>query len=237
MAGEGTVGIMKATYGHSRVDVIRWPDDPAARRVLEEYFDYLDKLAGGSRTTESLLDGGGLDFTGADLSGLDLLEAQLSEATLSGVRLIGADLSGAWLLGAILRGADLSECNLRKAKGRACDAQDAILCRADLQRSEFDDADFRRADFREARFGKTLFFGADLRDADLRLCMFGQNGSSANFTKARLADCLVEGAKGLIDGPVDVGADSPQLLDGADLQRWFAERGAPLVEVWQPAQP
>jgi hypothetical protein len=35
---------------------------------------------------------------------------------------------------------------------------------------------------------------------------------------------------GMVKGPIDVGADSPQLLDGAALQRWFAERGAPLVE-------
>jgi hypothetical protein len=40
----------------------------------------------------------------------------------------------------------------------------------------------------------------------------------------------------MVKGPIDVGADSPQLLDGAALQRWFAERGAPLVEVRQPAQ-
>jgi len=41
----------------------------------------------------------------------------------------------------------------------------------------------------------------------------------------------------MVKGPIDVGADSPQLLDGADLQRWFAELEAPLVEVRQPAQP
>jgi uncharacterized protein YjbI with pentapeptide repeats len=222
---------MSTTYGRSRADVLRWPDDPAVRRTLEEY---LDKFPAGSRTVASLLNGRGLDFTGADLSGLDLAEAALCEANLSGVRLAGADLSGAWFLGAALRGADMSECFLWKAKGRACDAQDTILHAADLQRSEFDDADFRRADFREARFGKALFFGADLRDADLRQCIFGQNGSSTNFANARLAGCLVEDARGLVDGPIDVGADAPQLLDGTDLQRWFAEREAPLVEVWQP---
>jgi uncharacterized protein YjbI with pentapeptide repeats len=226
--------MMTSAYGHSRADVLRWPDDPAARRTLEEYLDYLDKLPAGPRTVASLLNGRGLDFSGADLSGLDLLEAALCEATLSGVRLAGADLSGAWMLEAVLHGADLSGCNLRKAKGRTCDAQDAILRGADLQRSEFDEADFRRADFREARFGKALFFGADLRGVDLRQCIFGQGGSSTNFTKARLADCLAEGAKGLIDGPIDVGTDSPRLLDGAELQRWFSDRGAPLVEVWQP---
>jgi uncharacterized protein YjbI with pentapeptide repeats len=222
---------MTSAYGHSRADVLRWPDDPAVRQTLEEY---LDKFPAGSRTVASLLNGRGLDFTGADLSGLDLSEAALCQATLSGVRLAGADLSGAWMIGAVLRGADLSQCNLRKAQGRACDAQDAILRGAGLQRSEFEDAHFRRADFREARFGRAWIFGADLRQADLRQCIFGLNGSSTGFTKARLASCLVDGATGMVSGPIDVGTDSPQLLDGAELQRWFADRGAPLVEVWQP---
>jgi uncharacterized protein YjbI with pentapeptide repeats len=223
---------MTTTYGHTREDVVRWPDDPVARRTLEEY---LDRLPVGSRTVESLLSARGLDFTGADLSGLDLLQAGLNEANLAGVRLAGADLSGAWMIGAILRGSDLSRCNLRKAQGRACDAQDAILRSADLERSEFEDADFRRADFREARFGRAWFSGADLRGADLRQCIFGQIGYSTGFVEVRLADCLVGGARGKVSGPVDVGADKPELLDGTDLQRWFADRTAPLVEVRPPA--
>lgn len=46
---------------------------------------------------------------------------------------------------------------------------------------------------------------------------------------------MIEGARGTVSSPADIGAVSPQLRDGADLQRWFADRGAPLVEVWQPA--
>jgi uncharacterized protein YjbI with pentapeptide repeats len=233
MVGKGTVGIVTTTYSHSRADVRRWPDDPDVRRTLEEYFD---NFPAGSRTVESLLDGRRLDFRGADLSGLDFTEAALSEANLSGVRLVGADLYGAWLIDAVLRGADLSQCRLRKVQGRACDAQDAILCEADLERSEFENADFRRADFREAYFGRAWMLGADFRGADLRQCIFGQTRYSTGFIEAKFADCLVEGARGRVSGPVDVGADSPQLLDGADLQRWFADCGAPLVEVWQPAQ-
>jgi uncharacterized protein YjbI with pentapeptide repeats len=221
---------MTTTYGHSAEDVVRWPNDPAVRRTLEEYFD---NFPVGSRTVESLLNGEGLDFTGADLSGLDLSEAEFSDANLSGVRFAGADLSGAWLMEAVLRHADLSQCFLRKAQGRACDAQDAIFRGADLQRSEFERADFRRADFREAWFGKSLFTGADFRGADLRLCLFGEDGSRTGLADARLADCLLEGARGTVSSPADVGADSPQLLGGADLQRWFADHGAPLVTVWQ----
>jgi uncharacterized protein YjbI with pentapeptide repeats len=226
---------MTTTYGRSRGDVRRWPDDPGARRTLEEYFDYLGELPAGSRPVESLLNGGGLDFTGADLSGLDLLEAQLSEATLSGVRLVGTDLYGAWLIGAVLRGADLSQCYLRKVQGRTCDAQDAVLRGADLDSSEFEDADIRRADFREAHFAGARLTGADLRGADLRDCVFGLNGRATGLAEVRLADCLAEGARGMVSGPIDVGADSPELLDGAELQRWFADRGAPLVEVRPPA--
>jgi len=223
---------MTTTYGRSRGDVLRWPDDPAVRRTLE---DYLDHLPADPQTLKSMLDAEGLDFTGADLSGLDLSEAILSEANLSGVRLAGADLYRAWLIGAVLRGADLSGCYLRKVEGRACDAQDAIVRGADLDRCEFEDADFRRADLREVDFAGALLTGADLQGADLRHCVFGRLGNLTGFTEVRLAGCLVEGAKGRIIGPVDVGADAPQLLDGADLERWFADRGAPLVEVWRPA--
>ena len=35
---------MTTTYGHSRADVRRWPDNPDVRQTLEEYLDYLDKL-------------------------------------------------------------------------------------------------------------------------------------------------------------------------------------------------
>jgi uncharacterized protein YjbI with pentapeptide repeats len=223
---------MTTAYRHSRADVLRWPDDPAVRRTLEEYFD---NLPAGSRTVESLLNGRGLDFAGADLSGLDLSEAELSEANLSGVRLVGADLYRAWLMAAVLRSADLTQCRLRKVEGRACDARGAVLRGADLERAEFEDADFRRADLREASFGRASLFGADLRGADLRECVFGRSGHSTSFTEARLADCIVEGAQGMVHGPIDVGADAPQLLDGPDLQRWFADRGAPLAEVWPPA--
>jgi Pentapeptide repeats (8 copies) len=85
--------MMKAVYGHSREDVARWPDDPAVRRTLEEYFD---RFPTGPRTVGSLLNGRGLDFTGADLSGLDLVEAALCEANLSWFADRGAPLVEVW---------------------------------------------------------------------------------------------------------------------------------------------
>jgi uncharacterized protein YjbI with pentapeptide repeats len=156
---------------------------------------------------------------------------------LNGVCLTKTDLSGAWLNGTKLRGADLSRSILRKAHGRGCDAQDAILYGADLERSEFENADLRRADLREVRFGRATFTGADLRGADLRQCTFGHHDYATDFTEARLAGTVVEDSSGNVSGPINVGMNSPYLLDGADLQRWFTDHGAPLVKVWQPSQP
>jgi uncharacterized protein YjbI with pentapeptide repeats len=221
-------------YGRSRDDVIRWPDDSAARRALEDYLERLPRDPQVQLRVEHLLNGGELDFTGADLSGLDLGEAEFSGAILNGVRLVGADLFGAWLMGATLHGADLSQCNLRKAKGRTCDAQDAILRGANLDRSEFESADFRRADLSETQFASAFLASTDMRGADLRECVFGLNAGLTGLNEARLADCRVEGATGRVIGPVDVGTDSPRLLDGDELQHWFAEHGAPSVEIWQP---
>jgi len=139
----------------------------------------------------------------------------------------------AWLNRATLRGADLSHSNLRKAQGRECNASGATFCAAVLDRSEFEGADFRRADLSKARFGSTTLSGADLRNADLRGCVFGHETLTTVLQRARIAGCLVEGASGTLRGPADVGEQTPQLLDGAELQRWFAEHGAPLVEVRQ----
>jgi uncharacterized protein YjbI with pentapeptide repeats len=218
---------MTASYLRSAADVRRWPADPAARRALEEYLAALPQHSG---DLEHELDAEGLDFTGADLSGLDLTQAELSGAMLSGIRLVGADLYGAWLIGATLRGADLSQCRLRKALGRKCDARDAVLRGVELERAEFEDADLRGADLSGARFGTAWLFRADLRGADLRDCVFGTTVGPAGLQRARLAGCNVAGATGRVDGPADVGADAPHLIDGDELREWFTDRGA-LVEV------
>lgn len=218
------------SYGRTSEDVLRWPDDPAARQALETY---LEALPPDSQDVLSLLDAQGLDFTGANLSGLELLGAILIEATLNGVSLVGADLSSAWLNGATLRGANLSYSNLRKAQGRQFDAQGASFSGAVIDRAEFEEADFRQADFSKARFGRSSLYGVDLRDANLRECAFGHDVRSTSLVNSRIAGCTVEGAAGTVSGPADVGAQVQQLLDGAGLQHWFAERGAPLVEVRQ----
>jgi hypothetical protein len=222
---------MTSSYGRTPADVRAWPADPAARQALQEYLEALPRDSG---KVPPALAGSDLDFTGADLSGLYLSAAGFGAAQLSGVRLAGADLYGAWLVEATLRGADLSECDLRKVSGRTCDARDAILRGAQLERADFEDSDFRGADLSGVRFGRASMSGADLRGADLHGCVFGTIVGPTDLWQARLAGCRVAGATGRIAGPVDVGADVPRLIDGADLRDWFASQGASLSEVKSP---
>ena len=79
---------------------------------------------------------------------------------------------------------------------------------------------------------RVSFFESDLRQAGLCDCIFRTTG----FADARLADGDVRGAAGLVMGPIDVGGDAPHVLDGPELQSWFAANGAPDVEVYSKAQ-
>jgi uncharacterized protein YjbI with pentapeptide repeats len=218
------------TNSHSRTleDVRNWPADPAARKALQEY---LEALPLKSENSPLSLAGGELDFSGADLSGLYLAGAQLGEAKLSGARLVDADLYSAWLVQATLRGTDLSGCDRRKVDGRACDARNAIFRGARLARAGFEDSDFRGADLSGADFGRAALGGSDLRGADLRNCVFGPSVSPTDLEEARLADCLLSGATGYLYGPVDIGADTPRLVNGSELKAWFVGQGVPDVEV------
>jgi hypothetical protein len=63
--------------------------------------------------------------------------------------------------------------------------------------------------------------------------VFGHDVLSTALRGARIAGCRVEGTAGTARGPADVGEQVPQLVDGAALQQWFADHGAPLVEVRQ----
>src|SRR4051794_22856401 len=96
---------------------------------------------------------------------------------------------------------------------------------------ELESADLRGADLRKVRFGRALLADADLRGSDLRECSFGADGESTGLTRARIGRCAVQDASGGVSGPIDVGADQPRLIDGADLARWFADHGAPGVVV------
>ena len=216
------------SFGRTAADVRRWPEDPIARAALERYFAAFPVEPG---TGIPMLAGSGLDFTGADLSGLLLVDAELDGANLGGVRLADANLAGARLWGANLSRADLTHSWLRKAEGRNCLARDAVFAGADFLRVNFEEADLRGADLRRARFDNAWLWRADLRGADLRDCVFGGDRTWTGLDEARLAECRVEGASGWVSGPADVGEDTPRLLAGAGLARWFAERGAPEVEA------
>jgi uncharacterized protein YjbI with pentapeptide repeats len=80
-------------------------------------------------------------------------------------------------------------------------------------------------------FGRASLSGADLRGADLSQCMFGGTPGPTDLRQARLAGCRLAGATGRIYGPVDIGADAPQLIGDTDLRDWLARQGAPLIEV------
>ncbi|MGQ4617309.1 pentapeptide repeat-containing protein [Nocardia sp. R7R-8] len=230
--GKVVWGSMSSNYGRSRESVIGWPNDTTARETLERYLDKLSAEPESYLSEESILAADGLGFAGSDLSGLQLQEAALNEADLSSIRAVEADLYRAWMLSAKVRHADLSGSDLRKAEGRGCDAFGATFRNSRLQGAVFEDSDFRQADLRGADLRDASFAGADLRDADLRYCLF----ASTDFTKSKLGGSELEGAKGMILGPIDIGAASPHTLAGDELRTWFATRGAPDVEVYAPAQ-
>ncbi|TLF82574.1 pentapeptide repeat-containing protein [Nocardia cyriacigeorgica] len=223
---------MMRMYARSLEDVRSWPSDPDASRGLRTYLESLPADPSGERTSESLLNGWGLDFSGADLSGLDLLGAELSEAKVDHVRFVGTDLHTAWIADASARGADFSQSDIRKLQGRGCDARAAKFREANLEKADLDGADLSGADLSGANLQRSFLAGADLRGADLRTCRL--NGSS--FAKAKVAWCLVEGCRGVIRGPIDVGVETTELLSGEDLNTRFSERGAPEVKAVIPAR-
>lgn len=219
---------MTDDYGRAPADVRAWPTDPTAREALRKYLEELPKE--GYVDEKHLFGGDGMDYTGADLSGLFLSEAVFVGSVLNGVCLVGADMFATWLIDAKLRGADLSGCSLYKAKAWRADARGAVLRGAWLERSECELAIFRHADLSRVRFGRGWLYRADLRGADLSECVFGGTG----LTEARLAGCRLVGAHGKVSGPIDIGVMNPHMIDGGELQAWFASQGAPLVEVTTP---
>lgn len=225
----GTRVAMSEVTGRSVCDVRCWPHDVRARRALEEYFGQPVTGPHGVQMLEVPLEARGLDFSGADLSELDLDCAIFFEAGLADVRMIDATLDHAWLIRTDLTRADLSSASLVKTQGRHCRAPYAKLHGADVQKSDFDHADLLGAELDGARLRLTSFAEADLRYASLRSCRLHWAG----FEKARMADCDVAEAAGTLLGPIDVGVDSLHLLDGQELQEWFAARGAPEIEVLQ----
>jgi hypothetical protein len=219
---------------HGLESVAAWPQSPAAREALRKY---LDALTGDPLEVSPELAGDLLDFAGADLSGLRLGSAFLFTSNLAGVRLIDTFLARATLSGADMRQADLSRADLTKAEAVECDARGASFRGANLFAADLCRADLRAADLRETILNSVLLLGTDLRGADLRSASlrYARLGVTPDFavrmSNARIFGCAVDEAKGFLIGPVDVGQDEPRLLDGAEVEAWFRERGAPKVQV------
>ncbi|GAA2608298.1 pentapeptide repeat-containing protein [Actinomadura fulvescens] len=221
-------------YGISREGVRAWPKNPEAAAALESYIDDLKASAG---DVAEVLSGEMMDLRGADLSHLRLDGAFLFNTDLSEVRLVGASLGRANLSGTILRKSDLARADLTKAELVECDAQHATFAGAALFAADFSDADLRFADLRNTIANSSSFFqtrldGADLRNASFRFCYFGhQEAAPTVMSGARIANCAFDEAKGFVLGPVDIGDDEPNLVEGAALTSWFHANGAPETTV------
>lgn len=205
---------------------MRLPDDPRARRVLEEYLERYER-GGVSRALEAE----NLDFRGAVLDGVKLHSAALHGAQLDGVSLRHTNLDAARLWGASLRGADLTGALIVKAEFDGSDATGAIF--DDLvytSRAEFDDTCLRGARFRRTRLAEVSFMRADLSGADFaqaRLLL-------TDFLRAHLHGASFEGASGSIydvGAYVEDGPDAP-LLSPEDLAKWMMAAGATDVTVF-----
>lgn len=208
-----------------RLEVTSWPFDQLARQRLIQFRH--ERM----RNLDVVFCGDDIDLRGAHLCGFDFRESWFTGCVLDKVGLLGANLSAAGLSGASLEGADLTGCvlvgvDLSNAWGRRCRLAWARLIRAELY-----EADFREADLVGADLDSALLGGSDLRGARLEDVGFGRTALGG----ARMADCLLAGARGTVYGPVDISkTEEPELLDGADMVAWFRERDARVTLADQP---
>lgn len=228
--------------GGEAVIRLDWPDDTAARRLIEmldithdratAHQLVLGHLDFGRSSWLSLLELSSTNLSGANLTGAhmtranlydaDLSGANLSGAGLSGANLIDANLSGANLSGAHLSGAGLSRANLSGANLRAADLRAANLSGADLIEANLSGTDVREADLREV----------DLRGADLS----GANASSANFSGSLMVFADIRDAEDLTDGQMNSAFGNIRTQLPKDIARpdhWSASEDiSELYEEW-----
>ncbi|PRY01839.1 pentapeptide repeat-containing protein [Allonocardiopsis opalescens] len=215
------------------VEPRRWPADADGADALRAHLEW---RTSGGRTGRELVGHPELVLRDADLSGMDLAWLRLWHTDLTGVRMAHTDLTKTELTGALLDGADLTGARLVKTEARDCSARSAVFARADLLGARMGGSDLRGADLRRARLNGAHLSRCDLRGADLRDAGFGPPGGGGRtvLSRARLAGSRLDGARGHILGPVDIGEndeDGPQLLEGDRLADWFRDRGAPEVHV------
>ncbi|MGC5246344.1 pentapeptide repeat-containing protein [Gordonia sp. DT219] len=206
--------------------VRRWPDDPAARAALEDFFRRAAR-----QESIPILAGSDRDFRGADLRGLNLGGAWFSDADIRGVVLRDSRLNGACLSAADARGADLTNAQLRKADLSDCNAAQAVLRGAYLQRCDLDTAILREADLTGADCRNAFMPDVDLRGATLDAVLFDSGEGSTDLGGSRLSGATLHGATGRISGAIDVGDEAPDVLSGPQLQSWLTARGARIQVV------
>ncbi|MEC3893522.1 pentapeptide repeat-containing protein [Nocardiopsis sp. LDBS1602] len=216
-------------HGERLQNPTAWPTDPTAKEILREYVVFINSKDGSHGSELS----GPYDFRGADLRKFQMQWQFLWGSNFSGVILDGADLYKAEMVEVVLREASLKDANLHKADISACEAQRASFAGANLLNTDLSESDLREADFKEVWAGGTLFFNSDLRGADFRRARFGTEkaGVWTDFSGAKIGGALFSGVEGTVLGPIDVGEKSRSILDGLDLEKWFADQGAPEVRV------
>ncbi len=126
-------------------------------------------------------------MTGADLSGVSASRIKAKEADLTSAGFQMADLSKADLSGAILTKAMLEEADLEGAclKGSLChkvSGNNVRFTGADLSDVDMTDSILVKADLRESIINKTIFNGADLKEADFS----GAKGGGISFARAKM---------------------------------------------------
>jgi uncharacterized protein YjbI with pentapeptide repeats len=197
-----------------------WPADDAAASELRGWLTGV----GGAEFR-----GPDMDFSGADLSGGDFSHGWFSRSRLQHATLRNTCFSRAHCEGADFSHADLSGADFTKALGR-----ESHFWKAKLHGVNFTEAEFNRADFTEADLA-----GANLTDVLLtRTTLAHTNLTGATAERTVLRNTILDSADvknftGSVIGPISViyrGRRS--LLDGAELEQWFAARGGRVRRVY-----
>ena len=219
-----------STFKRRVEDVHTWPADEEARDVLRDYLNNLSTTPDGA--TLPAIAGDLYDFSRSDLSGLYFDAAFFFNTNFTRARLKGCSLRKANLNGADLSGADLSDADLYKAEARECLGenaafQNAYMLGVDLGHAELPGADLRGAILNSGFLIGTNLSGADLRGAHLLHTSFGFESDPTLLPGARLFGAHFDNrTDGWVTGPVDVGEETPLLMEGQELAAWFRGHGA-----------
>ena len=197
-----------------------WPADAGTAKELRDWL---------AKADDSELYALDLDFSGADLSGGNFTEGWFSRSRLRNAVLRNVSFARAHCEGTDFSESDLSGVDFVKAFGR-----ESHFWKTKLRGANFTSAEFNRADFAEADLT-----GANLSDVLLTRATF----SNANLTdvvadKTVLRNTVLDSAdvtgfSGTVIGPISViFRGQRSLLDGADLEQWFAARGGKVTRFY-----